>query len=863
MKRKAIALALALSMMATMTPLSGFAASVTDFKDVPASSWYYSSVKGALDDGYMNGVSNDTFKPAGNLTRAMFVTMLARFDKATVDNNAATAFADVKTGQWYTGSVAWAVQNGIVTGYSATKFGTDDFIKREDAAVMVYRYAQMKQLKLKEKNSPEFNDQAQISAHAKEAMDYCRKYGIFIGDQNNNVYPQKLITRAEAAAVIERLKNIVDDSQTPVTPPNNNNGGSTGGGGGTTRYNIVWVIDVNGTTQNTTVRRGDKLVPPVPDSAMTRDGYEFLGWSKTENDVPENAIPTADLPTASESTTYYPVWKAKETPAEEFTITWNANGGSWDNETTKTTKVKKGEVPTTPANPTREGYICKGWATSSDATEADLITEFPKVTGDAEYFAVWEKIQQVEEYDYFIKIDGTKGSYALHLTAKDEDSTDTDKARYHVKIVNGQVDAENTDDMNLVSVAKDLCNGENFDAVLNVLRDLEFTYNGTTQKLLDADGKVNDIIVGYMSVAENLPEETVNDIVESIKNDPAISDEIKDSVDTDTVTTLLDKLDNGVPEGEKLSKEETVIAEKLADKLDELTSEGDDKLVEEIKKNETASKLIDQLGITDDEIKSMAKDYQAALKELLKNAGTYETGTSMLAAEETQTASTKGGIPVKVNPAKAAVNLYNKDDSKDKFIDRVYDRLPSQSYVSKDDLKNSEGVEALYQAVDPEKWLTAKDNEYYIFSNGADYEAPAAAVVDALEQIRVEFVKGKDASKIAEKIKENYQKALDKSQVEIDRDITDDMIDKLAEILVSDAPTLEDVYNAGVQDVFNATRTLTSAQAISYMNRVLNRIDSSIADNISEGVKEAIASRAAGTYTATLTLTREQTQPAQ
>lgn len=225
MKRKAIAMAMAMMMIASAASVCS-AASVTDFKDVPSTSWYYASVKGAVDDGYMNGVTKDTFAPSNNLTRAMFATILARYDKATVDNTAKSAFTDVLSDQWYTGSVVWGSKNGIINGYSATKFGTNDFIKREDLALMVYRYVNFKKYTLKEKTPVTFKDADQISAYAKEALEYCRVHGLFIGDQNGYLHPQKLVTRAEAAAVMERIDLVIKEST--------GGGSSSGGGGGQT-----------------------------------------------------------------------------------------------------------------------------------------------------------------------------------------------------------------------------------------------------------------------------------------------------------------------------------------------------------------------------------------------------------------------------------------------------------------------------------------------------------------------------------------------------------------------------------------------------------------------------------------------------
>lgn len=1012
MKRKAIALALAMSMLATMTPLSGFAASVTDFKDVPASSWYYDSVKDAVDDGFMNGVSSDIFKPAGNLTRAMFVTMLARFDKAAVDNNAATSFTDVKTGEWYSGSVAWAVKNGIVTGYSASKFGTEDHIKREDAAVMVYRYAQMKGLKLKEKNTPEFKDEAQITAHAKEAMDYCRKYGVFVGDQNDMVYPQKLITRAEAAAVIERLKNIVEESQTPTPVTPDKGGSSSGGDGGgghssVTKYDITWVVDENGTTKSTTPAKGDKLVPPVADSEIVREGYEFVGWSTKKDDVPENAIKTADLPNASESTTYYPVWKKIETPVEEYTITWDANGGSWDKETTKKDKVTKGVTPTLPADPVREGYTFIGWNTSPSASEAGTVA--PVVKSDT-YFAVWVKTEADEfvinwnlnyegapalspttvkkgekpaapevsrsGYDlkgwnqnpeaatgdivpategttyyaiwtekepvvYEITWDANGGSwtdgnvkktsvkentvpekpadpvregytfigwniddkatdaqnpsaataavtyyavweaigynYVLDITAivknltpfeiipvdeKDESAVDDQLTKYKVVYdEQGNIAQDKSDDIKLSSVASDLCNKDNIESILNALKGKSFVYNGTAQTPIGEDGRINDLIVGYMPVADNLPEDTADQIADIIKNDETLPEEIRNNVDATSVTTLLKKLDDGVTTedvNEVLTPEEKVIAEKVSAKLDEYTGDKQGELLDKIKDNESASNIITQLGLSDDDIIGMVADYKDKLDAILAAMNTAETASLL---DDTQV-TTKGGIPVVVNPVKAAKEQYSKGF--EWYVQNLSKRLVNAGYVSQGrvnqlNLAKSDAVKELYDSSNPDNWVSGDDKDGYFINSAETLASELKGVVASLEKARQEYIVDKDAARVAEIIKNKYELAKTKPGSSMLPQLTDETINKLAEIAVMKAPTLDDLEKAGfTEKEYSIARDLAADDALSLINRVFDRINYSAAEYVSDGVKQSIAEKAAGHYELHVKITKEE-----
>lgn len=205
------------------------AASVSDFNDVSQSSWYYSSVKFVTDKGYMNGTSATTFSPSDRMTRAMFVTVLSREANASTDNTVASSFSDVKSGQWYTGAVEWAHSNGIVTGYSDTVFGIDDPVTRQDIAVLVDRYVKFMNYTLKEKPQVDsFTDAASISDYAKSAVEACRLAGLYYGNPDGTLRPMEYVTRAEVAAIIERLEKITGTAaqDAPVISPN---GGSFSG----------------------------------------------------------------------------------------------------------------------------------------------------------------------------------------------------------------------------------------------------------------------------------------------------------------------------------------------------------------------------------------------------------------------------------------------------------------------------------------------------------------------------------------------------------------------------------------------------------------------------------------------------------
>ena len=110
----------------------------------------------------MNGVDDKNFAPEDAMTRAMFVTVLARLSGDTLTEQ--TSFSDVPAGQWYSAAVSWAAENGIVLGYPDGTFAPDKAVSREDAMTLLVRFAGWKALTLPEGGELTYADAASIQA---------------------------------------------------------------------------------------------------------------------------------------------------------------------------------------------------------------------------------------------------------------------------------------------------------------------------------------------------------------------------------------------------------------------------------------------------------------------------------------------------------------------------------------------------------------------------------------------------------------------------------------------------------------------------------------------------------------------------
>lgn len=179
------------------------------FQDVPEDTWYYKPVGQAVHQKLMKGTAPYVFQPNDSLTRAMFVTILARLADADLSVYKSTAFQDVKAGTWYTAAVAWANQMGYTKGVSETEFSPDESITREQMCTMLYRFLKKQNYAFSKQTTTSFADQAQISPWAKQAVNVLHQDGLINGVGDNRVAPKEISNRASAAKLFISVQNRI------------------------------------------------------------------------------------------------------------------------------------------------------------------------------------------------------------------------------------------------------------------------------------------------------------------------------------------------------------------------------------------------------------------------------------------------------------------------------------------------------------------------------------------------------------------------------------------------------------------------------------------------------------------------------
>lgn len=174
------------------------------FVDVPAGAYYYDAVLWAAEGGIVTGTDAVHFSPDASCTRAQLVTFLWRAAGKPVVNYAMN-FTDVESGAYCAEAVLWAASLGIVDGYGDGRFGTNDFVTREQVAAMLYRFAKAQGMDTTQGGmaAREFADFESVSSYALEAVDWAVNAGVLKGD-NNRLLPQDNCTRAQIVTMLYR-----------------------------------------------------------------------------------------------------------------------------------------------------------------------------------------------------------------------------------------------------------------------------------------------------------------------------------------------------------------------------------------------------------------------------------------------------------------------------------------------------------------------------------------------------------------------------------------------------------------------------------------------------------------------------------
>lgn len=133
------------------------------FTDIAGEAWAKEGINALAKAGIINGMGDGIFAPDKNVTRAQFAKMIVQaFDLEGVGE---ASFTDVSEDAWYAQAVLVAANNAIVNGYDG-RFNPEENISCRDAALIISRVLEKKNIKLGKEASAEKFEEAQYAAEA-------------------------------------------------------------------------------------------------------------------------------------------------------------------------------------------------------------------------------------------------------------------------------------------------------------------------------------------------------------------------------------------------------------------------------------------------------------------------------------------------------------------------------------------------------------------------------------------------------------------------------------------------------------------------------------------------------------------------
>ncbi len=100
--------------------------------------WAESQLQWAVEQGYLTGTSATTLSPNKTLTRGMAAVILYRYaGSPTAGEN--SRFSDVPAGAYYAKAVAWVDQAGLMSGRGNGRFAPQANMTREEFLTVLYR----------------------------------------------------------------------------------------------------------------------------------------------------------------------------------------------------------------------------------------------------------------------------------------------------------------------------------------------------------------------------------------------------------------------------------------------------------------------------------------------------------------------------------------------------------------------------------------------------------------------------------------------------------------------------------------------------------------------------------------------------
>ena len=204
--------------------MTGAAAGLQMFPDVPDGYWASCEIDKLATNDIVVGYPDRLFKPSRNITRAEFATMLVKgLDKDMYNCAPEKLFSDVPTNHWANSAITAAVHQDLLKGYPNGKFEPAHNVTRAEALCALSKGVQcstMDKCKAQEILS-RYNDGNTVPEWAQIPIAIALDKGALNNSPNpNTIAPFKDASRADIAAMLQNIRVAAGIDKNPVTANN-------------------------------------------------------------------------------------------------------------------------------------------------------------------------------------------------------------------------------------------------------------------------------------------------------------------------------------------------------------------------------------------------------------------------------------------------------------------------------------------------------------------------------------------------------------------------------------------------------------------------------------------------------------------
>lgn len=176
--------------------------------------WAETAIENLIRQGVLNGYPDSTFKPDRQVTRAEFARMAVKAFTLPAGNG--VTFKDT-AGHWAQSDIAALAKNGAIAGYQDGTYRPENPITRAEVAAALGHLLQLdaKEQVFGENWAPSYPDVPE-SHQAFRLVELARRLDYLPPGYGPSFLPGAVVTRAEAAWMIDRVRNLARRNGTAI-----------------------------------------------------------------------------------------------------------------------------------------------------------------------------------------------------------------------------------------------------------------------------------------------------------------------------------------------------------------------------------------------------------------------------------------------------------------------------------------------------------------------------------------------------------------------------------------------------------------------------------------------------------------------